>query len=79
METCDNPNCVKMNFPKLQTLVDNRVLSHIMARQLQGVNFNQFKPVHNRNSMFCLLRSMLKLSGSQSKKLIKSVVAYFSL
>ena len=52
METCNtrNQNRVKMNFPSLQNLVDNRVFSHIMAWKIvgRGLKFHHFELAHQR-------------------------------
>ena len=86
METCNNQNRVKMNFPSLQNLVDNRLFSRIMAWKIagSGLQFYHLELAHKRKPdwiMLCLLRSMLELSRSQNKikkpDRICCYVAYF--
>ena len=52
LKTFDYQKRVKINFPSLQHLVDNRVLSQSMARKIagSGLNFHHLELAHRRNT-----------------------------
>ena len=80
METCNNPNRVKVNFPSLQNLVDNRVFSHIMAWKIagRGSKFYYLEHAHKRipDRIHVLFTEehVGTVKVTRSKKLIESVV-----
>ena len=76
METCNNQNCVKMNFPSLQNLVDNKLFSHIMAWKIagSGLKFHHLELTHKRKPDGFTEEHVGTVRVTRSKKLIESVV-----
>ena len=74
-----------MNFPLLQDLVDNRVFSHMMTWKIarSGLNFHHLEiaPPRNPDGIHVLFTEEHDgtVRVTKSKKMIKFVVAYFSL
>ena len=80
METCNNPNRVKVNFPSLQNVVDNRMFSHIMDWKIsgRGLKFHYLELTHKRipDRIHVLFTEehVGTVKVTRSKKLIESVV-----
>ena len=80
MEICINQNRVKMNFPSLHNLVDNRVFSHIMAWKIagSGLKFHHLELAHKRKPDGIHVSFTEEHVGTvrvtRSRKLIESVV-----
>ena len=80
METCNNQNRVKMNFPSLQNLVDHRLFSHIMAWKIagSGLKFHHLELAHKRKPdeihVLFTEEHVGTVRVTRSKKLIISVV-----